>query len=362
MVSGCFPGLVESDFRTGPVQLECCGLSDSPVEVRFLGVGGWLISSPHGQIMTAPLFSNPGMLKAGFGNFSADTLRIQEGLEFTGAGDLGQVGAILVGHGHYDHLMDVPWVAARHATSAQILLTTTSYIQIANQAREMGFEDRLLDVSDRVASTTESGEWIAVGDAFRVLPIYSDHAPHLAGMTLYSGEREAAMPTAPRAANEWLEGESVAWLIDVLDGDGAVGMRIYYQDGVPRFPVGGIPPRDVLGDSIPVDVAIIVPATYAEVDWHPEAILESAQPSHVLLGHWESFFEPVTDSVRPVVFTLLPDFVARLRRATDCNDTCWDLPRPGASFVFQGGSDSNRLPQTNRGPAAPSAGAVSGGR
>ena len=39
-------------------------------------------------------------------------------------------------------------------------------------------------------------------------------------------------------------------------------------------------------------VAIVVPATYAEVYWRPEAILDNTTPAHVLLGHWENFFLP----------------------------------------------------------------------
>ncbi len=337
--TGCIPALQESDFQTGSAALDCCQRADGPVELRYLGVGGWLISSAHGQIMTAPLFTNPGMLKAGFGNFRSDTLRIEEGLRFTGAGDLSGVQAILVGHGHYDHLMDVPWVVARHAPRAVVMSTTTARIQIERQAEQLGISaDRLIDVSGQVATNLVPGQWIPVGAAFRVLPIYSDHAPHLAGITLYSGVRETPMPVEPRAANEWLDGETIAWLIDVLNADGSVGMRIYYQDAVAREPMGQVPPPEILGDEIGVDVAIIVPATYAEVDWHPEAILENTEASHVLLGHWENFFAPVLDLASPVMFTLLPDFVARLRRATDCDDTCWDLPMPGASFVFGGGT------------------------
>ena len=334
--AGCFPDLTERDFRSGPVQIECCGEAQTEVELRFLGVGGWLITSPLGQVLTAPLFTNPDKLTGGAGIFTSDTIRIAEGLEFTGASDLSRVEAVLVGHGHYDHLLDVPWVAARLAPRSRVLSTTTARIQIIEQARAFGLsEDRLVDVSDRMATNLSPGEWIQTGPGFRVLPIYSDHAPHLAGITLFSGERKVAMPREPLASNEWLDGVTVAWLIDALAADGSTIMRIFYQDAVAREPVGLVPPREVLGDEIPIDVAIIVPATYAEVDWHPELLIESTEASHILLGHWEDFSVPVTEPSVPVIFTLLPDFIARLRRATDCNDTCWDLPRPGASFTFR---------------------------
>jgi hypothetical protein len=138
------------------------------------------------------------------------------------------------------------------------------------------------------------------------------------------------MERAPVAAIEWLDGETVAFLVDLLNNDGSVALRVYFQDAVAAPPYGLVPP---LSDGTPVDVALVVPATYAEVSWHPEALLANARPRQILLGHWESFFEPPETPAEPVPFTNLPDFLSRLERALPAGSE-WHLPMPGTRFLF----------------------------
>jgi hypothetical protein len=88
-----------------------------------------------------------------------------------------------------------------------------------------------------------------------------------------------------------------------------------------------------MSDGVEVDVALIVPATYAEVSWHPEALLENAAPRHVLLGHWEDFFEAPRPNPKPVPFTDLGDFVLRLERALP-DGAGWHIPLPNTRFRF----------------------------
>jgi L-ascorbate metabolism protein UlaG (beta-lactamase superfamily) len=327
LAGGCAPGLRSYDYSRGEVALEVEGL-DAPVTLTYLGVGGWLLDTGRSRLLTAPLFSNPPLLRAGFAPIGPDSAAVERALRLLDVPDLGDVAAILVGHGHYDHLMDVPYVATRHAPRALVLGSATVVRTLAPFEELDG--TRLRAVDDSAATMAGGGGWIGVADDLRVLPILSDHAPHLQGVTLYDGERAEPMRRRPRAADDWLEGETLAWLIDVLAPSGATRFRLYYQDAVAREPFGLIP-----AELAPVDVALLVPATFAEVDWQPEAVLENTRARHVLLGHWENFFQPVSRDPEPVPFTLLPDFVARLRRALDGDDTRWDLPVPGTRFVFR---------------------------
>lgn len=302
----------------------------APVTMTYLGVGGWLIDTGRSQLLTAPLFSNPGLVQTGLATIDADSVAIESALVALSTPSLARVSAILVGHAHYDHLMDVPYVARRHAPEALVLGNTTVKHTLAPFAADGLDTSRVVDVTASTADLEGGGRWISVAPDLRVLPLRSDHAPHFQGVTLYAGTRDRPMPFKPRSAQEWLEGETLAWLIDVLGEGDEVRFRIYYQDAVAREPMGFMP-RDL--DA--VDVAILVPATYAEADWQPEALIENTRPKHVLLGHWENFFEPVTTRPEPVPFTLLKDFRLRLRRALDGDDGRWSLPRPGATFVFR---------------------------
>lgn len=322
LMAGCMPRpLPEQAYSRGTSRVPCCGHADAPVEMTYLGVGGWLIRKGESAVLTAPLFSNPSLLDAGLMPIEADPDRIDARLP-----DVSDVRAILVGHGHYDHLMDVPWVAEHRAPGALIYGNQT----VAHQLAPFGLTDRVRVVTDSAGDVEHPGRWLDVAPGVRVMPLTSDHAPHLAGMTLYSGVRTRPMTEKPRSAEEWLDGETLAYLIDLLNADGTVGLRIYYQDAVASPPFGLVPGE--LSDS--VDVAIVVPATYAEVYWHPEAILDNTTPRHVLLAHWENFFLAPSRTVEPVPFTLLPDFVARLKRALP-DGAGWNLPLPGTTFVFR---------------------------
>jgi hypothetical protein len=329
-MAGCVPALRPGDFARGTVPLS--GLtrtSDAPVTLTYLGVGGWLLDTGRSTLLTAPLFSNPSLLRTGLASIRTDTAAVESALDHHGVPDLSGVSAILVGHGHYDHLMDVPYLAVRHAPRARILGNTTVRHTLAAFGRAGLDPDRVEDVSGAAASEAGGGRWIDVAPDLRVLPLVSDHAPHLQGVTLYGGARRRDLVDPPRAATEWLEGETLAFLIDVLDEAGELRLRIYYQDAVARAPYGHLP--DTLA---PVDVALVVPATYAEADWHPEALVENSRARHVLLGHWENFFRSAVAEPEPVPFTLLADFVARLRRSLGGDDGRWSLPVPGARFVF----------------------------
>jgi L-ascorbate metabolism protein UlaG (beta-lactamase superfamily) len=323
------PALQSADFDRGRVRLDLPGAGSAPpVVLTYLGVGGWLIETAHTRVLTAPLFSNPSLWAAGLGTIEADTAAIADGLRRFGAPDVSDVTAILSGHAHYDHLMDVPWLATRLAPRARVLANTTALRTLAPLAARWGLDpSRLVDVSADAANVDGGGRWIALGPDLRVLPLVSDHAPHFVGMTLYDGDRSRDLPEPPRAADEWLEGETLAFVFEVLDTQGRPICRIYYQDAVASEPFGFIPSQ-----MDTVDVALIVPATYSEVAWQPEAILENTRARHVILGHWENFFEPPSADPDPVPFTLLPDFIARLRRALDGDDRRWSLPVPGTRF------------------------------
>jgi hypothetical protein len=320
---GCVKRLPDEAFARGDVVVACCAHSDEPVEIVFLGVSGWLLRKGDSAVLTAPLFSNPPILQTGISTIHVDSTRIEGHLP-----DVRDVSAILSGHGHYDHLMDVPYVATHRAPNAVIYANETSVHQLApfGLPRE---RIRLIE-ADEVGTVEREGSWIQVAPHARIMPLLSDHGPHFAGITLYSGVRTEDMPSVPRVAGDWLDGNTLAYLVDLLNRDGSVALRVYYQDAVAAPPLGLVPP---LSDGVGVDVALIVPATYSEVRWHPEALIESAPPRHMLLGHWEDFFQSPDRPAQPVRFTHLPDFVSRLRRALP-EGAGWHLPLPGTRFRF----------------------------
>lgn len=311
--------------QLGPGVEGTIDLSDGApaIEFTYLGSGGWIISHEGMQVVAAPLFTNPSFVRTGLLAVEADTIEIDRQMSRY---DVSATRVILVGHGHYDHAMDVPRVAARHAPGARILANRTTANLYGTWS---GIADRI-DVTNGHEGTVEQpGRWFGYGARVRVMALRSKHAPHFDGLTLYQGTADVARDERPRNAAEWLDGETIAFLIDFLDGEGGIVQRIYYQDAVVAAPWGFAP--DELIAEHPVDVAILVPATFDQVDWHPEAFVENLRPRRVLLGHWENFFVPIDEPTKAVMLTDLGHFERRLERVFDGT---WWRPEIGTVFRF----------------------------
>ena len=298
---GCAPAP-----RAGAAGVALDSEGTEPLRMTYLGTGGWIMEHQGEQILAAPLFSNPGFVSTGLGRISSDTVEVDRHM---GRYEVSGARAILVGHAHYDHLMDVPRVALVHAPAARVLGSRT----VANILGTWSGVGERVDTLEGFAGDEESeGRWIPLGARIRVMPLRSLHGPHFDGRTLYKGTVDQPRAEAPRWATEWVEGHTFAFLVDFMDEAGGIAFRVYYQDAVAP-PSLGLAPR-VLIEERPVDVAVLVPATFEEVAWHPEAIVANLRPRRILLGHWEDFFRPLGGEAHPVPLTDLAEFERRLER------------------------------------------------
>ncbi|MBT4611894.1 MAG: MBL fold metallo-hydrolase, partial [Gemmatimonadetes bacterium] len=89
--------------------------SPAGVHVTYLGTGGVLIERDGAAILTAPYFANNSLFRVGLWCLAPRNELVDEFMP-----GLGHVQAILVGHAHYDHLLDLPHVWASHGQHTQI--------------------------------------------------------------------------------------------------------------------------------------------------------------------------------------------------------------------------------------------------
>ncbi|MEX2526572.1 MAG: hypothetical protein WEA09_02945 [Gemmatimonadota bacterium] len=300
---GCASAIPSVVDQVQPTGGWCCTRSSEAVTLEYLGVGGWLIRMGDAAVLTAPLFSNPGMLDVAFGRIESDSALIEQFLP-----PVDDVSALLVGHAHYDHLMDVPHILRRKATGATLYGSRTAVNLVQG---DPGVEPhRLVSVEEGVGDHERPGVWYHTAEGrVRIMALVSGHAPHFMGIHLWDGQLEEPVEALPRRASGWLEGTPLAYLVDFLNGDGSVAFRIHYQDAASE-PPAGFPP--ILDDDVPIDLAILCPPGFEEVDGFPEGILERLQPRAVLLGHWENFFRPRTEPLQGVPSTDLDEFLRRL--------------------------------------------------
>ncbi|WP_097303696.1 MBL fold metallo-hydrolase [Pseudomonas chlororaphis] len=262
-------------------------------KIQYLGVGGWLLHWRGEGVLLAPLFSNPSM----FGRWppiavKADPQRIDAAI---GKLQVDDVTMLLIGHGHYDHLLDVPWIMLHHAPAAMAYgsRTVVRMLHLAKvpAQRIKDVEDSMQVVAGCLPERTAVSEpqWqTSSGGHIRALPIQSMHASHLLGYTIASGEAPEGLTELPGSVFGWKQGQSMAWLIDLLDKpNGEVAYRIHFQDSAATAPCG-IP---VIGPKEKrVDVEILGVGSWRHAHDYPGKLLQATRPRLVLLGHWENFF------------------------------------------------------------------------
>jgi hypothetical protein len=313
------------------------------VEMQYLGNGGWLIRRGGEVIATAPFVSNPGLLKVYLPS-RPDLDAIDKLIPA-----MPDVEIMLVGHGHYDHAMDLPHILGQRAPDG----TASSMRAKAPNAKLYGSKTvkHLLGpkLPGRVESVTEAesatgwkapakglnrGPWIPSDDAaVRFMPLASTHAPHLFGfIKLVSwGHLQEDVASLPMAPFLWPEGETLAFLIDFLRPDKTVEFRIYYQDAA-SHPGTGIIPHLTGRDAAPVDVAILCVAGFSQVSGNPEHILSNVRPRHIIGGHWEDFFFwPDQKIIRSAPGTSIEGFV---QRAQGVSSAPIYMVEPGTTLSF----------------------------
>lgn len=305
-VCGCratLPSTYHSQPSTGTVgcRKDECADSDRVISVTYLGTSGLLIEHRGHVLLTAPFFSNPrlGLVRPKFSRLlrrspriAVDTLMVDRWLPRTA--DVASV--ILVGHAHYDHLMDVPYIATRRARRSRIYGgATVRHVLMGDEGLRKNAGERVVAIRGQDAATSDSiGVWFYAPDsAFRFMALRAGHAPTFRllwkSYTFASGSVPADLDSLPHTAADWKLGEPFAFLIDVLaPGSSKVVFRIFFQDA-PSEPPLGFPPASLLAQRS-IDLAVLCAATSSNVPDTPDSLLKVLRPKQVLVTHWESFF------------------------------------------------------------------------
>lgn len=308
----------------GLVERPLPGLSGE-IAFTYLGAGGWAIEAGGEMLLTAPLFSNPGWIRIlRDGVLEANEERIAEVADRFG---LDRAVAILVGHAHYDHAMDLPALVRNHATSATVYGSRTLRYQL------LPFDgvapEHVVAVESRAGTHARVGTWTDVGARFRFMPLESGHTPQTSTIHKWQGHRDEPMDHEPRTANDWLEGQVFSFLVEVLDARGEAVARIYYQDSATKTPLG-MPHPDLLDPDLPT-VAILTAPGHKYEPGFPGKTLKYLEPDYVLVGHWEEFVTDWDWPERPMPTTDFSGF----RTKIDTTGYTWWAPTRGTRFVFR---------------------------
>jgi beta-lactamase family protein len=328
--------------RDSTLVWNACNAPPCRGEVRFtyLGVGGFLIRSGGDALLTAPSFTHPGLLAVATPHWPIHTDSAIVDLELhrllgPDLRLLDSVQAILVGHAHYDHLMDVPLLARRYARNARIygtLTTKRTLMGDSSMRAQAGRIDSLSPFDSVVATAWHVGRWIYTPTRrMRFMAVRSSHARNWWFVTLAPCHEHRDRATLPRTGWGWCLGEPVSYLIDVLDDSGRPVFRIFYQDAAAR-PLDVVLPPFTGTDQHAVDVAIVCAGNFKKVEEYPTMLLAAIRPSFVIVGHWEDFFHAQSDAPTPVRLTDTRELADRLDLL---GPRRWRAPMPGARITVR---------------------------
>ena len=268
------------------------------VQIQWLGVAGYLISLDGHGVLLAPFYSKQSMVKVGLGSLEVRTDLIDRKLP-----PVEHVEAILVGHAHYDHLLDVPHIATRHATKATVYGSSTTMNILA------GF-----GIPEERKKEAPLDQWTYTASRrIRFAAFRSEHAPHVGRIIhFWSGEVSKPLTQPPRYAREFQEGIPLSYLIEFLDAQEKPVFTIFFQDSASTGGVGAptLPHRET-------DVAILTVPNWRNVDNYPRDILSRLRPRHILCGHFDDFFQDPEEEMEFLFHDGTEEFLKETQKILD---------------------------------------------
>ena len=257
------------------VVADSAGTPRNGVRVTYLGTNGYQFEFKGHALLVDPYFSRVDLLSVALGaRIQPNISRITDAMRHLASREP-KVDAILVTHGHFDHLLDVPVVMA--TTRARLIASAPS-VALAKRAGALSGE------AVKPGDVRRIGPW-----KIRVLPATHDR---LFGKVPF----DRPQSRVPQRAADWICGEPLAFLIEVN------GQRIYIDSG---GTLAQLPPNQK------VDLAILGMALPDSRE-RLSAALERLRPRYILPSHQDNFFVPLSNGFQ---FGPLTDF-RRVQR--DC--------------------------------------------
>ena len=238
------------------------GPGGSGVNFTWFGTNGWEITIGNKTILMDPWF---GRFDTGFfaGKFDPKTpIKTDEALVDQ---HIKKADQILIGHGHWDHMADLPYIAKK--TGAMVIGSETH----GNVLRAAG-------VAEKQIVHVKGGEYMQFdGYTIEVFPGLHSMGPtkkHAVPGHLY------AVPAAPTTVGELPEGDSLIYLITV---GGKFSIFLMSTANFIERAIAGLKP----------DVALVATIFANQIhDFTPRLLKAINYPKVILPTHWDNFEKP----------------------------------------------------------------------
>jgi hypothetical protein len=321
------------------------GDNNRSLRIQYLGSGGILIVDAGRNIMIDPFFSHQNLWKLSLATVFGCKIKSKKPMISYGKKRIlnsnimeeqqlkDNTKALFSAHGHYDHVMDFPFLYDNWFETKPMIYTNAS----ALKSIEKSIGENQIRSLDSISSTSaHRGKPVIIpgadGSIIRVYPIFAAHNPHFVNVKFFSGsvqqtQKKLRSPKYKSKVNNWLEGRTLSFLIDI-ERDNAIQLRMFAQSSSCEFPEG-MPPQDMLTEKS-VDIAFLGVASYHfSKSSYPSMFLDSLRPKKVVFIHWEDFFRSYKRKPKTVLQTDVVSFFKTLPKKYSDK---YFLPVPGVVF------------------------------
>ena len=249
--------------------------SGGQVKATFFGVSTLLFDDGETQILIDGFFSRPSLYAALFTEIESDTSLIDRMVSAYG---MDRVKGIFVAHSHYDHALDVAYVARRTGAT---LYGSASTLNIGRGGR----------VPEGQLTLFEPGRDVELG-GFRVRVLPSKHSPGNAlqddGFVIQEPLRQ------PAKMDRFVEGGSYDFYLE------HGGHRLFVKAS-PNYIDGAL--EGLRAEVVFLGIATVAKQPAAWQEAYYAQTIGVLKPRLVVPLHWDSFFEPISDHLE-----MLPRF------------------------------------------------------
>jgi L-ascorbate metabolism protein UlaG (beta-lactamase superfamily) len=271
-----------SDIAWTPDALGRSGSADC-ILVRWLGTAGFAVEYEGHCVLIDPYVTRASLARCVSGRVRPDIGAIVRHVP--------RADAIVVGHTHFDHALDVPEIA--RVTGARVFGSRSA----AALCRSAGVPDGDVDVVEREPGAQpevrEVGPFV-----LRFLP--SAHSRVALGRVPLPGDI-ADCDHVPMRVEHYRCGA-------VFGVEIRVAGRTIYHVGSAEIVEGNVDTRNV-------DLLLMCVAGWTAGRDVPERVAHSLGPGAVLLCHWDNFLLPLDEPARPLPAIAFPRFAERLMQA-----------------------------------------------
>lgn len=258
-------------------------------EVRYYGTGCFTIQRGNNVLLTDPFISNPSAAKVMFGKIRTDSSYVER---YINPSAFQKVKMVVAAHAHYDHLMDMPFLAKYVPDTTPIVSNRTAkhilaYFDLPQQS---------IIANDIMGVDQQEGFWYYNDDnSIRVMAFKSLHPPQMAGINFYKKKYTTDLSSKPSIVSDWQEGQTLSFMVDFLEAD-TIGYRMFFMSSMARAPFG-LFPKEMLQER-GIDDLFIGASSKIEYDFYPGPIVELAKAKRIFLIHWENFLRSKEDDLK----------------------------------------------------------------